>query len=159
MIQSVSENELTLTSNTAPIPFADTDLRTASANCFNGWLNHNEGSAQFNLVEGGIYEIEFNANVTSATVGVVGLGIYADGIKLNGGEADAVVATAGEYSNVSIKKYVRVCGRGSVTVTINSVPTITYSGGGTPVVTDTEIPIVKNANISIRRYAWMLTFY
>lgn len=149
MIQSVQEQELILTSNTAPITFADTDLRTGSANCFNGWLNHNEGSAQFNLVAGGIYEIDFNANVTSATVGMVGLGLYTDGIKVNGAEADTIVATAGEYTNVSIKKYIRVCGRGSVTVSINSVPTITYDD----VITDTEIPIIKNANISIRRYA------
>jgi len=149
MIQSVQEQELTLSSNTAPVPFADTDLRTASANCFNGWLNHNEGSAQFNIVSGGIYEIDFNANVTSATVGMVGFGIYTDGVKLNGGEADAIVATAGEYSNVSIKKYVRVCGRGNVTITVNSVPSITYNN----ISTDTEIPIVKNANISIKRYA------
>jgi len=149
MIQSVQEQELTLTSNTAPVTFSDTDLRTQSANCFNGWLNHNEGSAQFNIVEGGIYEINFNANVTSATVGMVGLAIYTDGVKLNGAEADEIVATAGEYSNLSITKYVRVCGRGSVTVTVNSVPTITYNN----VVTDTEIPIVKNASISIKRYA------
>ena len=149
MIQSVQEQELTLTSNTAPITFADSDLRTGSANCFNGWLNHNEGSAQFNLVAGGIYEINFNANVTSATVGMVGLGIYTDGVKLNGAETDAIVATAGEYTNVSMTKYIRVCGRGSVTLTVNSVPTITYSN----VVTDTEIPIIKNANIVIRRYA------
>ena len=153
MIQSVQEQELILASNTSPITFSDTDLRTASANCFNGWLNHNEGSATFNLVEGGIYEINFNANVTSATVGVVGLGIYTDGVKLNGAEVDAVVGTAGEYTNVSMSKYIRVCGRGSVTLTINSVPTITYSGGATPVVTDTEIPIIKNANITIKRYA------
>ena len=149
MIQSVQEQELVLTSNTAPISFADTDLRTGSANCFNGWLNHNEGSAQFNLVAGGIYEIDFNANVTSATVGMVGLGIFTDGIQLNGAEADAIVATAGEYTNVSMKKYIRVCGRGNVTVSVNSIPTITYDD----VVTDTEIPIIKDANIIIRRYA------
>ena len=149
MIQSVQEQELVLSSNTAPITFADTDLRTASANCFNGWLNHNEGSATFNIVAGGIYEINFNANVTSATVGMVGLAIYADGVKLNGAEADEIVATAGEYSNLSITKYVRVCGRGNVTITVNSVPTITYDA----TTTDTEIPIVKNANISIKRYA------
>ena len=149
MIQSLQEQELTLTSNTAPITFSDSDLRTGSANCFNGWLNHNEGSAQFNLVAGGIYEIDFNANVTSATVGMVGLGIYTDGVELSGAEANAIVGTAGEYSNVSIKKYIRVCGRGSLTITVNSVPTITYED----VVTDTEIPTIKNANIIIRRYA------
>ena len=149
MIQSVNEQEQVLTSNAAPILFADTDLRTQSANCFNGWLNHNEGGATFNIVAGGIYEINFNANVTSATVGMVGFGIYADGVKLNGAETDEIVATAGEYSNVSMTKFVRVCGRGSVTITINSVPTITYDD----TTTDTEIPIVKNANISIKRYA------
>ena len=153
MIQSVQEQELILTSNTSPITFADTDLRTASANCFNGWLNHNEGSAQFNIVAGGIYEIDFNANVTSATAGAIALGIFTDGVKLNGGEADTVIATVGDYNNISIHKFIRVCGRGNVTVSINSLPTITYSGGATPVVTDTQIPIVKNANISIKRWA------
>ena len=149
MIQSVNEMELVLTSNTSPITFADTDLRTASANCFNGWLNHNEGAAQFNLVAGGIYEINFDANVTSATAGIVGLAIYADGVKLNGAEANAVVTAVGDYSDVSISKYIRVCGRGSVTITVQSVPSIVFDGTAT----DTEIPIVKNANISIRRYA------
>lgn len=153
MIQSLQEQELVLTSNTAPITFSDTDLRTASANCFNGWLNHNEGSAQFNIVAGGIYEIDFTANVTSATAGAIAFGIFTDGVKLNGGEADTVIATAGDYDNISIHKYIRVCGRGNVTLSINSLPTVTYSGGATPVVTDTEIPIVKNANISIKRYA------
>ena len=153
MIQSVQEQELVLPSNTSPITFTDTDIRTASANCFNGWLNHNEGSAQFNLVAGGLYEIDFNANVTSATAGALAFGIFTDGVKLNGGEANTIIATAGDYENISIKKYVRVCGRGNVTVSINSLPTVTYSGGATPVITDTQIPIVKNANIIIRRYA------
>ena len=149
MIQSVQEQELVLTSNTSPITFADTDLRTASANCFNGWLNHNEGSAQFNLVAGGIYEIHFDANITSATAGIVGVALYADGVKLNGAEANAVVTAVGDYSDVSISKYIRVCGRGNVTLTVQSVPSIVFDGTAT----DTEIPIVKNANISIRRYA------
>ena len=145
MIQSVQEQELVLVSNTAPITFADTDLRTGSANCFNGWLNHNEGSSQFNLVAGGIYEIDFNANITSATTGVVGVALFADGVQVNGTESDAVVNAANEYSNVNIKKYLRVCGRGSVSLTINSVPVIDS--------VDTEVPTIKNANIIIRRYA------
>ena len=149
MIQSVQEQELVLTANTSPITFADTDLRTQSANCFNGWLNHNEGSAQFNLVAGGIYEINFDANITSATDGLVGVALYADGVKLNGAEANAVIAVAGDYADVSISKYIRVCGRGSVTLTVQSVPTITYDGTSTA----TQIPIIKNANISIKRYA------
>lgn len=148
MIQSVNEMEQVLTSNTAPITFSDTDLRTASANCFNGWLNHNEGSALFNIVAGGIYEIDFNANVTSATAGNVALAIFADGTEIAGSEMDTPV-TVGVYTNVSAKKYIRVCGRGSVSITVRSLPTITYDG----TTTDTEIPIIKDANISIKRYA------
>ena len=148
MIQSVNEMEQVLTSNTAPITFSDTDLRTASANCFNGWLNHNEGSALFNIVAGGIYEIDFNANVTSATAGNVALAIFADGTEIAGSEMDTPV-TVGVYTNVSAKKYIRVCGRGNVSITVRSLPTITYDG----TTTDTEIPIIKDANISIKRYA------
>lgn len=148
MIESVQEQELVLTSNTAPITFADTDLRTNSANCQWGWLNHNEGSATFNIVAGGIYEIGFNSNVTSATAGNVGFAIFADGTQLAGSEMDTPV-TAGVYTNISANKYIRVCGRGSVSITVRSIPTITYDG----TTTDTQIPIVKNANITIKRYA------
>lgn len=148
MIQSVQEQELVLTSNTSAITFADTDLRTASANCFNGWLNHNEGAAQFNIVAGGIYEIEFNANVTSATAGNVALAIFADGVQLAGTEMDTPV-TVGIYTNISADKKIRVCTRGSVTLTVASVPAIVYDGTATA----TQIPIVKNANISIERLA------
>lgn len=148
MIQSVQEQELTLTSNTAAITFADTDLRTASANCFNGWLNHNEGSAQFNIVAGGIYEIEFSSNVTSATAGNVALAIFADGVQLAGTEMDTPVEV-GIFTNVSVDKKIRVCTRGSVTITVASVPSIVYDGTATA----TQIPIIKNANISIERLA------
>lgn len=148
MIQSVQEQELVLTSNTSAITFADTDLRTASANCFNGWLNHNEGSAAFNILGGGIYEISFNTNVTSETAGNVALAIFADGVQLAGTEMDTPVET-GIYTNVSATKRIRVCGRGNVTITVASVPTIVYDGEAT----DTEIPIIKNANISIKRIA------
>lgn len=148
MIQSLQEQELTLTSNTSPITFSDTDLRTNSANCQWGWLNHNEGSSTFSIVSGGIYEIEFNANITSATAGNVGLAIFADGTQLAGSEMDTPVEV-GVYTNISATKYIRVCGRGSVSITVKSVPTITYDG----TTTDTEIPIVKNAQISIKRYA------
>ena len=148
MIQSVQEQELVLASNTSPITFADTDLRTGSANCFNGWLNHNEGSASFNLLGGGVYEIDFDTNVTSATAGNVAFAIFTDGTQLAGSEMNTPVSV-GIYSNIGTKKYVRVCGRGSVSITIRSVPTITYNGTAT----DTQTPIIKNANIVIRRYA------
>ena len=148
MIQSMQDQQLVLTSNTAPITFNDTDLRTQSANCFNGWLNHNEGQAQFNIVAGGIYKISFNTNITSATAGNVALAIFVNGTQLQGTEMDTPV-TVGVFSNLAGEKYIRVCGRGNASITIQSVPTITYNGTSTA----TQIPIIKNANISIERYA------
>lgn len=147
MIEVVQEQELVLNSNTDVVTFNDVDLRTQSANCQNGWLNYNEGSAQFNIVAGGIYEIDFGTNITSAEVGQVALAIYQNGTKINGTEMDATISTAGNWINISRSKRIRVCGRGTVTITIQSVPSVNISG--TP--TDTQIPTIKNANIIIRR--------
>lgn len=80
MIQSVRELPITLTSNTASLTFTDDDVRTRSCNCCNGWLCHQEGSPLYQLLEGGYYQIDFNANVSSTTAGVVALGLYADGV-------------------------------------------------------------------------------
>jgi hypothetical protein len=64
---------------------------------------------------------------------------------------DAAIAAPGEFENISFDKKVRVCCKGTVNLAITSLPTIIYNGGATPVVTDTQIPIVKNAEISITR--------
>lgn len=153
VIQAVQEPEILLTSNTASLPFAVVDLRTRCAINCQGFMNHNEGSALFSILEGGTYEVTFNANITSATAGVVGLALFADGVQVPGTEMDATIATAGDFENIGFDKKIRVCCKGTVNLSINSVPTVTYSGGGTPVITDTEIPIIKNANINIERLA------
>lgn len=149
MIQCVNEVSQTLTSNTDAVKFADTDLRTQSANCFNGWLNHNEGTASFTILAGGIYEISFDSNVTSAAAGEIGLALFADGVQLNGTEMDVTTAAANAWENISMNKKIRVCTRGSVTLTVRSVPTVDVAGTATV----TEIPTLKNTNISIERLA------
>ena len=79
MIESILEMITALTSNTSAIAFTNDDIRTRSANCC-GWLQHSEGSPLYKILKGGLYEISFNANVTSATAGTVALGLYQDGI-------------------------------------------------------------------------------
>ena len=153
MIQAVQDAQITLTSNSASLPFADTDLRTNSANCFNGWLNHNEGSAQFNIVAGGIYDISFNANVTSATAGNVAIALKtATGTDVEGTEMDAEVTTAGNYVNISFTKLLRICPRVNTTIAVGSLPA-TITGTTTPVNTTTEIPVIKDANLIIEKIA------
>lgn len=142
MINSVQETALTLASNTDNISFASDVVRTRNANCC-GFLNHSVGSTQYQITAPGIYEILFNTNVTSATAGVVALGIKANGELLSGTEMDYTVATANAYNSVSSSRLVRICGNGSTTITVGSLPT---SGA-----TATQIPIIKNASIIIKR--------
>ena len=66
---------------------------------------------------------------------------------------DETIATAGEFANIGFNKKIRVCCKGTVNLSINSVPTIVYSGGTEPVITETQIPIIKNANLNIERLA------
>lgn len=81
VIQSVREMPISLTNNTASITFTDDDVRSRSANCrCNGWLSHQQGSPLYQILDGGYYEINFNANVSSATAGIVALALYQDGI-------------------------------------------------------------------------------
>lgn len=148
MIQSVLEPITVLTSNSSPIPFTEDDVRTRRANCC-GWLQHNEGSPIYKILEGGLYEVSFNVNISSATVGTVALGLFQDGILIPGSTVIAEVATAGDYYNVSFDKLIKICCRGDASLTVASVPNVLTGATlpGTPVVT--EIPVVQNANISI----------
>ena len=141
-----------LTSNSSPVSFINDDVRTRSANCC-GWLQHTEGSPIYKILEGGLYEVSFNANVTSATAGTVALGLYQDGVLIPGTTVIVEVATAGDYYNVSFDKLIKICCRGDVTLTIQSVPNATTGATlpGTPVVT--EIPVLQNANFSIIKKA------
>lgn len=150
MIQSVLETITPLVSNSSAVAFTNDDVRTRKANCYcNGWLQHEEGSPLYKILDGGLYEVSFNANVTSATAGTVALGLYEDGILIPGTTVIAEVATAGTYYNVSFDKLIKVCCRGDSTLTVQSVPNVVTGATlpGTPVVT--QIPVLQNANFSI----------
>lgn len=152
MIQSVLEDFTILTSNTSSVNFEEDDIRTKKANCC-GWLQHNEGSPLYKILTGGLYEVSFNANVSSATAGVVALGLYQDGVLLEGTQMIATIETAGDFVNISFDKIIEVCCRGDANLYIASVPSVLTgtTAAGTP--TETQIPIVQNANFSITKKA------
>ena len=152
MIQSVLEPITTLTSNSATVPFANDDVRTRSANCC-GWLQHDEGTPIYKILEGGLYKVSFNANVTSSVAGTVALGLYDDGVLVPGTTVLAQITTAGDYVNVSFDKILRVCCRGNATLTVASVPSV-LTGATTPgTATVTEVPVIQSANFSIVKKA------
>lgn len=152
MIQSVNESIEVLVSNSSAISFLNDDVRTRKANCCN-WLQHTEGSPIYKILEGGLYEVSFNANVTSAVVGTVALGLFQDGILIPGSTVIAEVATAGDYVNVSFDKLIKICCRGDASLTIASIPNVLTGVLPTPTATETEIPTIQNANFSIIKKA------
>ena len=148
MIESVITTPLTLTTNNSVVTFSVDDLRTKGAQCC-GWLQHTQGSPLYKILEGGIYEIDLSATLTSATVGIVALGLYQDGILIPS-TISAETVTAGGLANISFNKKIRVCCKANTTLTIASVPSVNAGATGTTP-TDTQIPIITNAIFGISR--------
>ena len=150
MIQDTQEQALFLTSNTSPIIFNDNDLKTKSATCC-GWLQHSDGSPIYKIIEGGVYEVSFNANITSLTAGVVALTLLEDGVPVSGTTVISNITAPGDYENVSFDKKIKVCCKANATLSVASIPSAPVYDTATPVTTETQIPIITNANFSITR--------
>ena len=151
MIESIQELPVIVTNNTSSITFTADDIRTRSANCCNGWLSHTQGSPLYQLLDGGYYEISFNTNVSSATAGIVALGLYQDGVLVPGSTVASTIATAGDVENLKFKKVIKVCCRASTTLTIASVPSFPNLADLTATGIDTQTPIIVNANMIIKK--------
>ena len=152
MIQSTLEPITTLTSNSATVPFSNDNVRTRSANCCR-WLQHSEGSPIYKILRGGLYEVSFNANVTSSVAGTVALGLFQDGVLVPGTTVLATIATTGDYQNVSFNKLIKVCCNGNTTLTVAAIPSV-LTGDATPgTTTVTEVPVLQNANFFIVKEA------
>lgn len=149
MIQSQVNTITPLTSNTSSIQFPIDDLRTKSCSgC--GWLCHSEGSGNFELTQGGIYEINFNATVSSAAAGVVAFALFNNGEQIPGTLMAETLAAAGDYANIGINKKIKVCCNGNSTISVRAVPAVpTATDPTTPIAT--QIPIIASANLSISR--------
>ncbi len=154
MIQSILNEPLTLSSNSSPIVFDATDVRTRCAYCSNGgWLDHQEGTPLFKIFGNGYtgyYEVNFSASVSSASSGTIAIGLYEDGILIPDTVRAVTIASADDYANVSFNRLTRVCPRGDTTITVASVPSvITPTTSTTPI--ETEIPVITNATLNISR--------
>ena len=111
---------------------------------------HNEGSANYDIVNGGIYKINFNATVSSAATGAVAFALFNNGEQIPGTLMAETIDAAGDYANIGINKEVRVCCNGNSTISVRAVPTIpTATDPTTPITTQT--PIIGNANLVIDR--------
>ena len=149
MIEGVITTPQVLTSNSSSLVFVD-DLRTRRANCC-GFLQHASNSPLYKITEGGIYEIEFNSTVTSATVGIVAIGLYQDGVLLPETTSAETISAAGNLADVSFNKKLRVCCNGGTTLSVASIPSVL--AGNPLVATATQVPTITKATFSIKKIA------
>ena len=154
MIQTIINEPTPLTSNLSPITFDTTSIRTKCAYCCNGgWLDYEDGSPLFKVFGNGYngyYNVNFSASISSATAGVVAIGLYEDGVLLQDTVRAVTLAAADDYETVSFNRKIRLCPRGTSTITVGSVPSVpTPTTPTTPIVT--QIPIITNATFNISR--------
>ena len=152
MIQTIINEPLILTSNTSPLVYDETNVRTRCAFCCNGgWLDYQEGTPLFKVFGNGYtgyYEVNWSGTLSTGTAGVVAIGLYEDGILIPD-SVRAVTLTADGYASVSLNEKIRVCPRGTTTLTVASVPSVPSTDLTTPVVT--QIPTVISGTFSIKR--------
>lgn len=150
MIQSFINTTTSLASNSASVVFQKDCIRTNSCCGCRSWLCHNEGSANYDIVNGGIYKVSFNATISSTTAGVIALALFNNGEQIPGTLMAETIAAVGDYANVGINKEVRVCCNGNANISVRAVPVIpSATTPTTPVVT--EVPVIVNANLVIDR--------
>ena len=152
MIETIINEPVALPSNASPVVFDETDIRTRCASCC-GWLDYQNGNPNFKIFGNGYtgyYDVEFSASISSATAGVVAIGLYSDGVLIPDTVRAVTLSTAGDYETIAFDKKIRVCPRGTTNITVGSVPSVpTPTDVTTPIVT--QIPIVTNATFSIDR--------
>lgn len=152
MIQSYINTVTPLTANDSSVQFQKDCIRTNSCNGYRSWICHNQGSANYDITQGGLYEIDFNASISSATAGVVAFALFNNGEQIPGTLMAETLATAGDYANIGIDKKIRVCCNGNANISVRAVPAVpTPTDPTTPV--ETQIPIIVSANFSITKKA------
>lgn len=150
MIQSFISSIKTLASNASSVVFDRDCIRTNSCQGYRSWLCHSEGSANYEIVEGGQYKISFNATVSSATAGAVAFALYNNGEIIPGTLMVENISAAGNYANIGINKEIKVCCKGSANISVRAVASIpTATAPTTPIAT--QVPIIANANLIIDR--------
>jgi hypothetical protein len=154
MIETIINEPLVLTSNTSPITFDATDIRTRCAYCCNGgWLDYQDGNPNFKIFGNGYtgyYNANFSASISSATAGVVAIGLYEDGVLIPDTVRAVTLDAANDYETISFNKKVRVCPRGTTNITVASVPSVVTPTTPTTPIT-TQIPIITNATFNLAR--------
>lgn len=138
MINSVAVATQAVAANNNVL-FPTDRIRTKSCNSCCGWLSHDTGSGLFTLTKPGIYEIHYNANITSTDTGTASLVLEQNGEPIGGTQSIYTIATASALGNVSASTLVCVPCGASYTITLTNNSTLALN--------------VQDANIVIEKIA------
>lgn len=139
MINSIATSIQTVTSG-SNVLFPTDRIRTKACQCpCKGWLAHDAGSGLFTLTKAGIYEVTFDADITSTTTGDASLVLEQNGEAVGGTLSLYNVATAGVYGNVNGDTLIQVPCGASYTIALGNNSGLELS--------------VQNANIIIKKLA------
>lgn len=154
MIETIINTPKVLASNDAPITYDGISTISRCTPCCNGgWLSYQNGSPLFKIRGAGYtgrYEVDFSATVSSATAGVVAVGLYQDGVLIPDTVRAVTLAAADDVAEVSFQKVLKLCPYLDTSLSVQSVPSIpTPTDPTTPV--ETEIPIIVVGTFNIQR--------
>lgn len=149
MIESNINTVTALSSNADSVAFANDSIRTPDSTCC-GWLNHEEGSANYDILNGGVYSASVKILASSAAAGVVAFQLYKNGEPIPGTLMAESLSAAGDFATMSVKTNIKVCCRGDANISLRAVPAVpTPTDPVTPITT--QVPIIINANIVLDR--------
>lgn len=154
MIETIINTPKVLTSNSSALTFDGTSSMTRCTPCCNGgWLSYQTGSPLFKIIGNGYtgyYNVNFSCSISSATAGVVAIGLYEDGVLIPDTVRAVTLAEANGYEVVSFNKKLKLCPKVTTALSIQSVPSVVTPNDITAPI-DTEIPIITNATFNIAR--------
>lgn len=138
MINSTAVATQSVASN-GNVLFTTDRVRTKSCNSCCGWLSHDIGSGLFTLTKSGIYEVHYNANITSTDTGQGSLVLEQNGEAIGGTQSIYTIATASALGNVSATTLICVPCGASYTISLTNNSTLALN--------------VQDANIIIEKVA------
>lgn len=123
MINSVAVATQAVAANNNVL-FPTDRIRTKSCNSCCGWLSHDAGSGLFTLTKPGIYEVLYNANITSTSTGTASLVLKQNGENVGGTQSIYTIATASALGNVAASALICVPCGSSYTITLTNNSTL-----------------------------------
>lgn len=138
MINSVAVATQAVAAN-QNVLFPTDRVRTKSCNSCCGWLSHDVGSGLFTLTKPGIYEVEYNADITSIDTGQASLVLEQNGEAIGGTQSIYTIATASALGNVGASTLICVPCGASYTITLTNNSALALN--------------VQDANIIIKKVA------